>query len=216
MTPTFLLTGFAPFDGQRMNPSWLAAQDAAAELVRLGFSAAAVELPCVFATAAGVLRSAIAERRPSIVLCVGQAGGRSRIGLERVAVNVQDARIPDNAGAQPIDTAVDADGPAAYFSTLPLKACLRALTEQDIPAEISQTAGTYVCNSLFYSLMDHLSTGQSGVRGGFIHIPLAPEQAGNEGVPALPIDVATKALIGIARTTAVTTADLKLGAGALS
>ncbi len=128
------------------------------------------------------------EVKPALVLCVGQAGGRAQLSLERVAINVDDARIPDNAGACPIDAAIATDGPAAYFTTLPIKAMLAALREAGFPAEVSQTAGTYVCNHVFYGLMHALRHDQSvpGVRGGFIHIPYSPEQAAHHpGAPSL-------------------------------
>ena len=122
--------------------------------------------------------------------------------IERVAINVDDARIPDNAGACPIDAPIVADGPAAYFATLPIKAMLAALREAGIPAEISQTAGTYVCNHVFYGLM-HALRGKPRIRGGFIHIPYSPDQAARHpGAPSLPVEVVTRALrIAIAHRT---------------
>jgi pyroglutamyl-peptidase len=148
------------------------------------------------------------------VICVGQAGGRSAVSLERVAINVNDARIPDNTDSQPIDMPVVVNGPAAYFSTLPIKAMLLALQHADIPAEVSQTAGTFVCNHVFYGLMHALATqrGLKKTRGGFIHVPFLPEQ----GTPSLPLDVMTSAL-RLAVTTALGTArDIPAGAGSIS
>ncbi len=125
-----------------------------------------------------LLDELITAHVPRLVLCTGQAGGRAALSLERVAINIDDARIPDNAGAQPIDTPVLAGGPAAYFSTLPIKAMLAALLAGGIRAEVSQTAGTFVCNHVFYGLMHRLATdpGCAGVRGGFVHLPWLPQQ----------------------------------------
>ena len=171
---TVLLTGFEPFNGATINPSW--------EAVRAldgwsgpGFAVAARQLPCVFGGARDVLREAIAGVRPHIVIAVGQAGGRSEISLERVAINIDDASIRDNAGAQPVDTPIAADGPAAYFSTLPIKAIVKALRLRGFPAAVSQTAGTFVCNHVFYGLM-HDAAGQP-LKAGFVHVPFLPEQA---------------------------------------
>ncbi len=211
--PSVLLTGFAPFGGETSNPSW----DAVVPLggKRIGGHRIVVrQLPVEFAASLQVLQAAIRETKPALVLCVGQAGGRAQLSIERVAINIDDARIPDNADACPIDTPIVADGPAAYFATLPIKAMLVAMREAGIPAEVSQTAGTYVCNHVFYGLM-HALRGKPRIRGGFIHIPYAPEQAARHpGVPSLPVDVATTALrIGV-RIALTTTSDRHLAAGA--
>ncbi len=208
-----LLTGFEPFGGESTNPSWLAAQLAAERLTALGQEAVAVEVPCVFGRSIEVLVEAIGTFRPAIVLCVGQAGGRGSVSIERVAINVDDARIPDNAGNQPIDESVVRAGPAAYFSTLPIKACREAVAGLDIPVEVSQTAGTYVCNHIFYGLMDLLQT-REGVRGGFIHVPYSLEQGEANGQPGLAVEDMATALVTIATTTASTTADARVTAGA--
>ncbi|MET3809833.1 pyroglutamyl-peptidase I [Arthrobacter sp. UYEF3] len=209
-----LLTGFEPFGGETSNPSWAAARGAAALLSAEGFPAVAVELPCVFGEALNVLAAALAEHGPDLVLCAGQAGGRERISLERIAINCDDARIPDNAGNVPVDAPVVTGGPAAYFSTLPIKAALGALLAAGIPAEVSQTAGTYVCNHVFYGLM-HALRRSPGTRGGFVHVPFGPDQVrpGN-GVASLPLDRMTQALAVVVRSALATTADLKLAAGA--
>ena len=142
-----------------------------------------MELPCVFGDSARVLAEALERFRPELVLCAGQAGGRARISLERVAINCDDARIPDNAGNQPVDEPVVQGGPAAYFTSLPVKAALAALTAEQIPAEVSQSAGTYVCNHVFYALMHALRL-RPGTRGGFVHVPYADTQlAGREQYP---------------------------------
>ncbi len=209
-----LLTGFEPFDGERINPSWTAAREAARLLAAEGHRVRAVELPCVFGAAAAVLEAALEEHSPELVVCAGQAGGRPGISLERVAINCDDARIPDNAGRQPVDEAVVPGGPAAYFSTLPIKAALAALLTDGIPAEVSQSAGTYVCNHLFYALMHNLAA-RPGTRGGFVHVPYESAQVTpGGGTPALPAGQIARALAVVARTSLATTTDLRLPAGA--
>ncbi len=212
-SPVVLLTGFAPFDGETVNPSWQAV--AALDGTHVAdHRIVARQLPVEFGTSLAVLRDAIRDTSPTLVLCVGQAGGRAQLSIERIAINIDDARIADNAGNLPIDAPVAADGPAAYFATLPIKAILSQLRAAGIPAEISQTAGTYVCNHIFYGLM-HALHDASGVRGGFIHIPYAPEQAAQHpGAPSLPVETVTAAL-RIALDTALTTLqDLRIAAGA--
>jgi pyroglutamyl-peptidase len=168
----------------------------------------------VFGESLECLRKAIAETKPVLVICVGQAGGRGQISLERIAINVDDARIPDNAGQCPVDAAVVTGGPAGHFSTLPIKRLLVELQREGIPAEISQTAGTYVCNHVFYGLMHHLKKNR-GIRGGFVHIPYSPEQATRyPGTPSLPVETATAALRIIVRAVLKSSLDLKLAAGA--
>jgi pyroglutamyl-peptidase len=134
------------------------------------------QLPCVFGEALTALYAALDEYQPLLTIAVGQAGGRVDITVERVAINVDDARIADNKGQQPIDVPVVAGGPAAWFSSLPVKAIVAALREQGIPASVSQTAGTFVCNHVMYGLL-HALNGRTGAKGGFIHIPYLPEQA---------------------------------------
>ena len=211
--PHVLLTGFAPFGGEATNPSWDAVQALEGEIVA-GHRIVARCLPVEFEASLHALAQALDELAPTLVICVGQAGGRAQISLERVAINVIDARIPDNAGAQPIDEPVAPDGPAAYFTGLPIKAMLAALRNAGFPAEISQTAGTYVCNHVFYGLM-HALRERPGVRGGFVHIPYSPAQAAlHAGAPSLPATVVAQALrlaVGIALTIEH---DVRMGGGA--
>jgi pyroglutamyl-peptidase len=178
-----LLTGFEPFGGQSLNPSWEVAR-ALHGLTLEGAQITSVQLPCVFAQALPALQQALAQRTPDIVLALGQAEGRADFSVERVAINVMDARIADNAGAQPIDVPVTAGGPAAYFSTLPIKSLVVGLKAAGFPASVSQTAGTFVCNQVFYGLQ-HALAGQ-GVHSGFMHLPLLPEQAAHWPGPSLP------------------------------
>lgn len=210
-----LLTGFEPFGGESLNPSWLAVQRAAEILRAEGHSVATVELPCVFGESAKVLGEALREHGPEIVLSVGMAGGRSRLSLERVAINCDDARIPDNKGQRPIDEAVVAGGPAAYFSTLPIKAALTNLQIEGIKAEVSQTAGTYVCNHVFYALM-HALASKDGVRGGFVHVPFLPEQLQvDSSLPSMPLESIAQGIAVVIRTSIRTRVDHKLAAGAV-
>ncbi|GAU67417.1 pyrrolidone-carboxylate peptidase [Streptomyces sp. NBRC 110611] len=208
-----LLTGFAPFDGEAVNPSWQAVRAAAAE-PPAGVEAFAVELPCVYGASFAVLRAAIEDTRPEIVVCAGQAGGRPDITVERVAINVDDARIPDAAGAEPIDEPVVPGGPAAYFSTLPVKACVAAVRAAGLPASVSQTAGTFVCNHVFYGLAHLIATELPGIRGGFVHVPYAPEQVTGRSQPSLPVAEAARALREIVATAARTRTDLRAAGGA--
>ena len=207
-----LVTGFEPFGGDRLNPSWMAAQALHGRVVD-GHRVVAARLPTVFGQAMDELAAALDHAKPVLVIGLGLAAGRSAISFERVAINVNDARIPDNAGAQPIDTPVVPGGPAAYFSSLPIKAMRQALLDQGINAEVSQTAGTFVCNHVFYGLMHLLAQPQhTGVRGGFVHVPWLPEQ----GQPSMRLaEVVDGMRVAIACALA-TGRDIQAGAGALN
>jgi pyroglutamyl-peptidase len=207
-----LLTGFDPFGGDTINPSWEAVSRLHGETIA-DRRVIAAQLPTTFAGAPKALRAALRRHAPDLVLCVGQAGGRAALSLERVAINVNDARIPDNAGAQPVDTRVVKRGPAAYFTSLPIKAMHADLRAAGIPAEISQTAGTFVCNQAFYVLMHALAG--SRVRGGFLHIPYVPEQVeGSPGMPSLDLDTVVAGLRVCIETALRTRKDRRIAAGA--
>lgn len=210
---TLLLTGFAPFGGETLNPSWEAVRRLDGE--RLGdLPVVAAQLPTEFGAALRVLDELLDRHRPTLVVAVGQAGGRAELSLERIAINVDDARIPDNAGCQPIDEPVVAGGPAAYFSTLPIKAMTRVLRDAGIPAAVSQTAGTFVCNHVFYGLQHRLQG--SGVRSGFIHIPYLPAQAtAQPGAPSMALETLIAGLRLALTCAAITQADLHEGGGQL-
>ncbi len=212
MTKGVLITGFAPFDGQAENASWLAAQFAAEIWSGPGTIATAL-LPVSFGGVGAALERAIAEHRPSVVLCTGLAEGRSRIGLERTAINVIDARIPDEDGWSPVDEPVVVAGPVAYLSSLPIKSCVAELGARLIPAEVSNTAGTYVCNAVFYRLMHGLRRAR-GVRGGFVHVPQAAETARGQE-PTLPLETIAQGLELIARTSLAVRHDVRLTGGAV-
>ena len=206
-----LVTGFDPFDGAAINPSWLAALALHGRSI-CGHKVIAAQLPTVFDRSLRELARLLKQHQPALVLCLGQAGGRAAISLERVAININDARIADNAGYKPIDSAVLPGGPAAYFSSLPIKAMLLAMGKAGVAAEVSQTAGTFVCNHVFYGLMHELATRRAlrKTRGGFVHLPFVPQQ----GVPSMTLQDMVRGLrIGI-RCALETTRDLPIGAGA--
>ncbi len=182
-----LLTGFDPFGGETVNPAFEAVKllpgtIAGAQIVKQ-------ELPTQFLRSGQVLEAALREHKPDVVICVGQAGGRAAITPEKVAINLMDGRIPDNAGYQPVDVPIRADGKTAYFSTLPVKAMVQRMRGAGIPAAVSYTAGTYVCNAVMYNLLYLLDREFPGVRGGFIHVPYAMEQAVDkpQGTPSMDL-----------------------------
>ncbi|MDR2772533.1 MAG: pyroglutamyl-peptidase I [Elusimicrobiota bacterium] len=171
-----LITGFEPFGGESINP----AQEAVRKFEGRKIADIDIEvryLPVVHGGCWTKLEGYIKEVKPDIVISVGQASGRLDISLERVAINVDDFRIPDNSNKQFIDEPIVKGGPVAYWSTLPIRNALNSLRASGVPASISNTAGTYVCNHLFYRLMDYIAQDNQNIRGGFIHIPFLPEQA---------------------------------------
>ncbi len=212
-----LLTGFEPFDKDPVNPSWEVAR-ALDGWVCEGATVRAVQLPCVFGKAIEQLDTALLQYQPTLVISLGLAGGRVDITPERVAINMDDARIPDNGGQQPVDASVVSGGPAAYFSTLPLKAIVRDLRAQGLPASVSNTAGTFVCNHIFYALMHRLAKrgDPSRTRGGFVHVPYLPEQAArNPGAPSMALATQVQALRVLIETALTVKNDVRETAGQL-
>jgi len=206
-----LLTGFDPFGGDTDNPSWRVAQALAGQRIA-GHGVVSAQLPTVFGASLAELARLVHLHQPAIVLCLGQAGGRAALSLERIGINIDDARIPDNAGAQPVDTAVVPAGPAAYFSSLPVKAMLQAVQRTGVPCEVSQTAGTFVCNHVLYGLL-HLLAQQPALahtRGGFVHVPWLPSQ----GTPHLPLRDTVRGVHEALWAAALTGHDIRLAAGA--
>lgn len=172
-----LLTGFDPFGGESINPAWEAVKRVSdqvgdVEVVKL-------MVPTVFYKSIDTVAAAIEKEKPDAVLCIGQAGGRFDLNPERVAINVNDARIPDNEGNQPLDGPVFADGETAYFATLPIKAMAEEIRKAGVPASVSNTAGTYVCNHLMYGVLYTLANKYPDVRGGFMHVPFITSQVIN-------------------------------------
>lgn len=211
--PTVLLTGFDAFGTELVNPSGLVAQALHRQQL-LGHSLVGATLPTVFHRSLDVLKALVRAHQPILVVCMGLAGGRQGLSLERVALNVDDARIPDNAGAQPIDMPVVPGGPAAYFSSLPVKAMHAVLHQHGFEVEVSNSAGTFVCNHVFYGLM-HALADQAVVpacRGGFIHVPHLQSDAHPAGWPLARLVEGLRLAV---QSALVTPTDLRLGAGAL-
>ena len=177
-----LVTGFDPFGGEPINPAWEAVKAmkdtiAGAEIVKM-------QIPTVVGKSIEKIHQKMKELQPDLVISVGQAGGRFGVTPERVAINVTDARIPDNEGNQPIDEPIFPDGPAAYFSNLPVKAMVQAIKDAGYPSVLSNSAGTYICNHIMYGILYYIEKEFPNVRGGFIHVPYAPSQVVNK--PSTP------------------------------
>lgn len=213
-TRTVLLTGFDPFGGEARNPSWDAVR--ALRGARIGGHAiASARIPTSFARCAPALARAIRRHRPALVLCTGLALGRAAVSLERVAINCIDARIADNDGLQPVDVPVVAGAPAACFARVPLKAMLAAIRARGVPAEVSNSAGTFVCNALAFHLLHGIATRWPRLRGGFIHLPAAPFQvADRPGTPSMALDTMVDALRAAVAAALAHADDIALGAGA--
>lgn len=210
-----LLTGFDPFGGDTVNPSWEAVKRLNGEVVE-DVSIAAEQIPTVFHHSAAVLEQAIEKHDPDVVICVGQAGGRAHITPERIAINIDDARIPDNEDREPIDEPIAAHGPAAYWSALPIKLIVKELRKNGIPASVSNSAGTFVCNHLFYQLMHCIDRTSANIRGGFIHIPSLPEQTVDKHEPSLSLETIVEGLRIAAVTSALHEKDIRETGGSLS
>lgn len=207
-----LVTGFEPFGGESVNPAQqileaLPQQIGGAEIIKQ-------VVPCVFDESIKVIHQAMQKHHPDAVVCLGQAGGRKSITPERVAINLSDARIPDNAGQQPIDLPIMPDGENAYFSTLPIKAIADALRRENIPCEVSNTAGTYVCNHVMYGVLYWISKEFPQMRGGFIHVPFTEEQVKNKpDVASLPLSEMIRGIQKAVETVACVKQDLHTAEG---
>jgi len=185
---TLLLTGFEPFGGETINPAWESVKQLDDRTIS-EWRIVGRMIPTSFSRSVEELNSLRKQFQPEIVIAVGQAGGRSDLALECVAINIDDARIPDNEGAQPKYAIIAEGGPAAYWTSLPVPSMLAALHQAGIPASLSYSAGTFVCNHVFYSLMHHIAMEQNDVQGGFIHVPYLPEQAANHpGAASISLD----------------------------
>lgn len=197
-----LVTGFDPFDHATVNPAWEAVRRLPATIA--GAQIVTAQVPTVFDQSAQVLHQAILDHRPDVVLAIGQAGGRAGLTPELVAINRNDARIPDNQGQQPCDQPVQADGPAAYFTQLPVKAMVAAIRATGLPSQLSTTAGTFVCNHLMYQAQYQRAHEFPGLWAGFMHIPFLPSQvADRPGVPSMALADAVRG-ITVAVTAIVT------------
>lgn len=184
-----LITGFDPFGGQTVNPSW--------EAVRLlpgrigAYEVTCLQIPTLFGEGARKVRSAAEALHPDVILSVGQAGSRRGVTPEVVGINLREARIPDNGGFQPVNVPIVPDGPAAYFATVPVRAMVDAMTAAGLPCALSYSAGAFVCNDVLYTLLHHYHG--TAVQAGFIHVPFLPEQAG-DGMPSMPLKDIVRAL----------------------
>ena len=189
-----LVTGFDPFGGEAINPAYeavklLPSTIAGAQIIKQ-------EIPTAFSQCAQAVEESILTHSPDVVLCVGQAGGRACVTVERVAINLAEAGIPDNAGEQPIDQPLQAEGPAAYFATVPVKAMVQNIRDHGIPCQVSYSAGTYVCNCVMYRVLHLTAQKYPHIRAGFIHVPFADFQAVGKpgGTPSASLPVIAKAL----------------------
>ena len=189
---TILITAFEPFQQETVNAT-MEALSLLPDSV-CGHTLIKRTIPVVFGKAVEAVTALVDDLQPEAVICLGQASGRAEVTPERVAINVMDARIPDNAGEQPADAPIREDGPAAYFSTLPVKAMVQAMKEAGVPASLSNTAGTFVCNDLMYGLLDHLARTGRNIPAGFIHIPATPAQAVERPTPSLAPETVAKGL----------------------
>lgn len=188
-----LLTAFEPFNGEKINPAQLLMEAMPEELAGIRIEKAV--LPTEFRKSLKLLETVVLATKPQVVLSLGQAGGRSAMTVERIGINLDDARIKDNGGRQPIDEAINPTGPAAYFATVPIKAMVAAMREAGVPAEVSNTAGTYVCNHVLYGLLDLLARELPASRGGFIHLPYLKEQVVDKpDMPAMDLEDMVKGL----------------------
>ena len=206
-----LLTAFTPFDGERINPALEAVKLVKDKIGNLKIIK--LEVPTVFGKSIDTVREAIERERPDFVLSIGQAGGRAEITPERVAINLDDARIPDNEGNQPIDEPIFSDGENAYFSTLPVKAMVEAIRKEGLPSSLSNTAGTYVCNHLMYGVLYYLDK-RPRMKAGFIHVPYIPEQVKDKKeMPALPLSDIVRGLEAAIQAVEENELDLKKAFG---
>ena len=185
-----LITGFDPFGGETINPSWEAVKRLPDIIGH--YALTKLEIPTIFGRAASTVLEKAQDLQPDVILLIGQAGGRTAITPEVVGINLREARIPDNAGIQLTNTPIDPQGPAAYFATVPVREMVNAISQAGIPAALSYSAGAFVCNDALYSLLHHYHGTSTQV--GFIHVPFLPEQA-KDGVFSLPLETIQNALI---------------------
>jgi len=197
-----LVTGFEPFGKETINPALEAVKKLDNKIN--GAEVVKTKIPTVFGKAIEKLEKEIEKEKPDIVICVGQAGGRSKITVERVAINIDDATIKDNEGNKPVDNKIFKDGGNAYFSRLPIKTIVKEMTKNKIPASISNTAGTFVCNHLMYGLLYLIDKKYPNMWGGFIHVPFIPEQTLNKEAPSMSLDDIIKGLTIVIETTVKT------------
>lgn len=194
-----LVTGFDPFGGESVNPAWEAVKSLPSEIN--GATVKTLQIPTVFNESADKVFAVIDEFQPDAIVCVGQAGGRTAVTPERVAINMDDARIPDNIKQQPIDVVIKEDGAPAYFSTLPIKAMVQNMLKAGVPASVSNTAGTFVCNHIMYQVLYYIDKKGLNAKAGFIHIPFMPTQVLDKPTqPSMSLDDIIKGLTSCVST----------------
>ena len=182
-----LITGFDPFGGSAVNPSWLAVEQLPDQIG--DYELCKLPIPTVFGKAASLVLEKATAFQPDLILCVGLAGGRNAVTPERIAVNIRDARIPDNEGNQPSGDRIVADGPAAYFATAPVGKMAQAIRDAGIPAAVSNSAGTFVCNHIMYHSLYLTNKEYPNIKAGFMHIPFLPEQVTNRpNTPSMALE----------------------------
>jgi len=188
-----LVTGFDPFGGEKVNPAFEVLKKLKKNIA--GAKITLLEVPTVFSESVAKVIAAIEKQKPDVVLMIGQAGGRYEVTVERIGINIDDARIPDNKNNQPIDKPIDPEGPAAYFVTVPIKDMVQAIRKSGVPASVSNTAGTFVCNHLLYGVLHYLAKNAPHIKAGFIHIPLLIEQAiGKTNMPSMGLTTMVTAI----------------------
>jgi pyroglutamyl-peptidase len=207
-----LITGFDPFGNEKINPAWEAVKLLPSQIGNVEVKK--LQIPTVFNKSIDVLLEGIKEHKPDVVLCIGQAGGRFDISIERVAINLDDARIKDNEGNQPIDEKIYLDGESAYFTTLPIKAMVEEIKKVKIPSSISNTAGTFVCNHIMYGLLYHINKFSLAKKGGFIHVPFITEQViDKKNVPYMELETIAKGLEAAIKGISENDSDIKISGG---
>ncbi|MBO0451909.1 pyroglutamyl-peptidase I [Candidatus Enterococcus murrayae] len=210
-----LITGFDPFGGAAINPAYEAVKRLPDTIE--GAEIHKLEIPTVFKKDEEVLAKAIEEQQPDIVICVGQAGGRSDISIEKVAINLMEARIPDNEQQQPLNQVIHEDGETAYFATIPVKAMVSNVKKAGIPSSVSYTAGTFVCNDIMYRLLYLADKQKKNIKGGFIHVPYLPEQVLDlpVGTPSLSVETIAKGLEAAVAAAVTTDEDQHVAMGTI-
>lgn len=208
-----LVTGFDPFGGEKINPAIESVKKLPDSIK--GASLIKLEIPTICHRSLAVIEEAIVKHNPDVILSIGQAGGRVDITVERIGINIDDCRIPDNAGQQLIDEPVYPDGPAAYFVNLPIKAMVKNIQDRMIPASVSNTAGTFVCNHVTYGVRHMIETKYPGKRSGFIHIPFLPQQViDKKNMPSMPLETIVEAITAAIEAIVDNQEDIKVTGGA--
>lgn len=207
-----LITGFDPFGNENINPAWEAVKLLPSKIENV--EVIKLQIPTVFKKSINTILEGAKEHKPDVIICVGQAGGRYDLTIERVAINLDDARIKDNEDNQPIDESIYTDGQDAYFTSLPLKAIVKEIQNNNIPASISNTAGTYVCNHVMYGVLYHIEKDAIAKKGGFIHVPFIPQQVlDKKNMPSMDLKTIVKGLEAAIKAVGKYDNDIKITGG---